>query len=153
MGLDVTSLLQGPVNQKPFYRLCEYVDKLADGKSHQYLVLDLSDPTLAMNMAQLDEFTRRVERFKKSGKKTIAWLEDASTVALAIAASCDEVLMADFGGIDMPSLAMQSMYYKDAFDLLGIQASVVRAGNFKGAVEPYTQSVMSAHLRLSLIHI
>ena len=23
MGLDVTSLLQGPVNQKPFYRLCE----------------------------------------------------------------------------------------------------------------------------------
>ncbi len=147
MGLDVTSLLQGPVNQKPFYRLCEYVDKLADGKTHQYLVLDLSDPTLAMNMAQLDEFTRRVERFKKSGKKTIAWLEDASTVALAIAASCDEVLMADFGGIDMPSLAMQSMYYKDAFDLLGIQASVVRAGNFKGAVEPYTQSVMSAHLR------
>ncbi|MBB76015.1 MAG: signal peptide peptidase SppA [Planctomycetaceae bacterium] len=147
MSLDVTALLQGPVNQKPFYRLCEYVDKLADAKTTQHLVLDLSDPTLSMNMAQLGEFTRRVERFKKSGKKTIAWLEDASTVALAIAASCDEVLMADFGGIDMPSLAMQSMYYKDAFDLLGIQASVVRAGNFKGAVEPYTQSTMSTHLR------
>ena len=147
MGLDVTSLLQGAVNQKPFYRLCEYVDNLSTGETHQYLVLDLSDQSLSMNMAQLDEFTRRIERFKKSGKKTIAWLEDASTVALAIAACCDEVVMADFGGLDMPSLAMQSMYYKDAFDLLGIQASVVRAGNFKGAVEPYTQSVMSAHLR------
>ena len=147
MGLDVSSLLQGPVNQKPFYRLCEYIDKLAGGEKHQYLVLDLSDQSLTMNLAQLDEFTRRIEKLKTSGKKTIAWLEDASTVALAIAACCDEVVMTDFSGLDIPSLAMESMYYKDAFDLLGIQASVVRAGNFKGAVEPYTQSTMSAHLR------
>ena len=32
-------------------------------------------------------------------------------------------------------------------DLLGVKASVVRAGNFKGAVEPYLNSAMSDHLR------
>ena len=147
MGLDLTSLLQGPVSQKPFYRLCEHLDQLSKDKRQHYLVLDLSDQSLGMNMAQLDEFTRRIQRFKKSGKRTIAWLESASTVTLTIAASCDEVVMADFGGVDMPSLAMQTMYYKDAMDLLGIHASVVRAGDFKGAVEPYTQPAMSAHLR------
>ncbi|MAV38254.1 MAG: signal peptide peptidase SppA [Planctomycetaceae bacterium] len=147
MGLDLASLLQGPVNQKPFYRLCEHLDQLATDKRQHYLVLDLSDQSLGMNMAQLDEFTRRIQRFKATGKKTIAWLEEASTVTLAIAVCCDEVVMADFGGLDMPSLAMQTIYYKDAMDLLGVQASVVRAGDFKGAVEPYTQPVMSGHLR------
>lgn len=55
--------------------------------------------------------------------------------------------MADFGGVDMPSSTMESMFYRDAMDLVGLHASVVRAGDFKGAVEPYTNSVMSAHLK------
>ena len=32
-------------------------------------------------------------------------------------------------------------------DLVGVKASVVRAGDFKGAVEPYTNPVMSEHLK------
>jgi protease IV len=32
-------------------------------------------------------------------------------------------------------------------DLVGVKASVVRAGDFKGAVEPYTNPVMSDHLK------
>lgn len=55
--------------------------------------------------------------------------------------------MADFGGVDMPSKTMQSYFYRDAMDLLGVKASVVRAGNFKGAVEPYVNATMSAHLK------
>ena len=47
----------------------------------------------------------------------------------------------------MPSMAMQSMFFSDAMDLIGIKASVVRAGDFKGAVEPYMNSKMSDHLR------
>ena len=42
---------------------------------------------------------------------------------------------------------METMFYRDAMDLLGVQASVTRAGDFKGAVEPYVNSVMSKHLK------
>jgi protease-4 len=42
---------------------------------------------------------------------------------------------------------METMFYRDAMDLLGIQASVTRAGDFKGAVEPYLNSTMSKHLK------
>ena len=100
-----------------------------------------------MNAAQLDELTRRLKRLGDSGKQTYAWLENASNVHLSIAACCDKVYLAELGSVDMPSMAMQSIFYKDAMDLLGVRASVVRAGDFKGAVEPYVNPKMSDHLR------
>ena len=79
--------------------------------------------------------------------KSYAWLESASREAAEIASMCDTVYMADFGEVDLPSVAMPSMFYRDAMDLVGVKASVVRAGDFKGAVEPYLNSRMSDHLR------
>lgn len=148
-SLDPTSLLLGgaPIKQKSFFKLCEYLEELATDDSIACLLFDLSDDSLAMNSAQLDEFTRRLAKFKQSKKRTIAWLENASNVHLSVAACCDHVIMADFGGADIPSAALESLFYRDAMDLLGVQASVVRAGDFKGAVEPYLNPVMSDHLR------
>ena len=148
-NIDPVSLLMGsvPMKQKSFYRLCDYLKELADDEELQYVVFDLSDAALSMNSAQLDEFTRRMEKLAAAGKKTIAWLENADNTHLAIAACCKKVFMADFGGLDFSSSALEAMYYRDAMDLVGIKASVVRAGDFKGAVEPYTNSEMSPHLR------
>jgi protease-4 len=149
MPLDATSLLlgSGPMKRKSFYRLCDYLDELAKDSSLTYVVFDLSDPMLGLNIPQLEELSRRIERLNQSGKKTIAWLETANNVHVAVAAACKQVLQADFGTIDIPSTSMESIFYRDAMDLLGIKASVVRAGDFKGAVEPYVNSVMSDHLR------
>lgn len=149
MSLDPTSLILGsnPLKQKSFYRLCKFIDDLADDERFSYVVFDLSARELQMNSAQLDELARRLKNLSDSGKRTFAWLEDASNVHLSIAASCDEVILAELGGVDMPSVAMQSMFYRDAMDLVGVKASVVRAGDFKGAVEPFMNSQMSDHLR------
>lgn len=149
LSFDTTALLlgQSPMKQRSFYRLCSFLDDLSKDDRFEYVVLNLSDSQLSMNGAQLDELARHLEKLSDSGKRTYAWMENADNVHLSIAASCDEVLLADFGGIDMPSMAMQAMFYRDAMDLLGVKASVVRAGDFKGAVEPYTNSQMSDHLR------
>lgn len=141
-------LLGGGVTQKKsFFKLCDAIGDLAKSEKVTHVVFDLSDASLDMNLAQLDELQRRLGRLKAAGKKTAAWLENASPVHLAFAATCDRVVMADFGGVDMPSKTMQSMFYRDAMDLLGVKASVVRAGTFKGAVEPYVNSAMSEHLK------
>ncbi len=144
--LDIQSLLLAAGKQKSFYRLCDHLDDLAKDEDLKHVVFDLS-AAVSFNPAQLDELTRRLDRLKDAGKKTYAWLENASDVHLAIAATCDEVIMADFGGADMPSMSMGSLFYKDAMDLVGVKASVVRAGDFKGAVEPFLNSQMSTHLR------
>lgn len=148
LQLDPSSLLLGgSVQQKSFYKLCDYLERLADkDETGPWVVLDMSDGSLSLNLAQSGEFIRRFEAVKKN-KKTVAWLTDASAGQLAIASQCDEVILADFGSIDLPSVGMEQLFFKDAMDLVGVQASVVRAGDFKGAVEPYTNSRMSSHLR------
>jgi protease-4 len=146
---DPTSLLVGgsPGKRRNFYKLCELLDEIAGNAKIHSVVIDLSDADLGLNLAQLDELLRRLGALRKAGKKVGAWLESAESAHLAVAAGCDHVTMADLGGVDMPSKTMQSYFYRDAMDLLGLKASVVRAGNFKGAVEPYVNSAMSEHLR------
>lgn len=148
-SLDPTSLILGggPAKQKSFYKLCDAIDELTEDDEIHAVAFDLSDAELEMNSAQLDELARRMANLKKANKKTIAWLESASNVHLAVAANCDSIILADFGGVDMPSSSMETMFYRDAMDLVGVQASVVRAGDFKGAVEPYLNPKMSDHLR------
>ncbi len=148
-GLDPTALLLGGGGGKPkgFYRLCDYLDEVSHEELVTHVVFDLSADSLGLNSPQLDELTRRIAHLRGHGKKCIAWLENAGNIQLAIAAACDEVLMADMGTIDMPSSSMETMFYRDAMDLFGIQASVTRAGDFKGAVEPYLNATMSTHLK------
>ena len=55
--------------------------------------------------------------------------------------------MADLGMLDLPSLSMSTLHFRDAMDLLGAKVSVARVGDFKGAVEPFTLSEMSEGLR------
>jgi protease-4 len=148
-ALDPTSLLLGGGvgKSKSFFRLCDYLHEMGDEENLAYVLFDLSDTAIEMNSAQLDELSRRIEKLKAKGKKTIAWLENASNAHLAIAACCDEIIMADFGGVDMPSSSLETMFYREVMDLVGVKASVVRAGDFKGAVEPYTNTTMSEHLK------
>ncbi|MFM9063208.1 MAG: hypothetical protein ACKOOI_09245, partial [Pirellula sp.] len=101
---------------KSFYKLCDYLDELSHEELVTHVVFDLSSSSLSMNPAQLDEFSRRLSHLRGHGKKCIAWLESASNVHLSIASGCDEVLLADLGGIDMPSSSMETMFYRDAMD-------------------------------------
>ena len=148
-SLNPTALLMGSgvSKSKSFFRLCDYLQEMGEEANLSYVLFDLSDGNIEFNSAQLDELSRRLAKLKTKGKKTIAWLESASNVHLAIASCCDEIIMADLGGVDMPSSALETMFYRDAMDLIGVKASVVRAGDFKGAVEPYTNPVMSEHLK------
>ena len=145
-GFDPSQLLLGGSSTpKSFFKLVDFIDELAEDDDYDYVLFDLSSP-FTMNSVQLDQLTRHLEKLNQT-KKTFAWLENAGNAALCVASCCDKVIMADFAGIDMPSNSMQSMFFGDAFDLLGVEASVVRAGNFKGAVEPFLNAKMSRHLR------
>jgi protease IV len=149
LGLDPSLFLFGdtPVKQKSFFKLCEFLQNLAKDDSISTVLLDLSDPALYLNGPQVSELGRKLSQLRSKKKKLIAWLENASSFQLALASQCDEVLLTELGGIDLASTTMETAYFRDAMDLFGIKASIVRAGDFKGAVEPYMISQMSQHLK------
>ena len=148
-GFDVTSLLMGGggPQPKPFYDFLELLTETARKHTGDTpMLVDLTGSPL-MNPAQLREVERTLAAIRKDGKKLVAYVENAGPVEYQLAVQCDRILLADMGGVDLRSPALNTMHFRDAMDLLGIQAEVVRVGDFKGAVEPYMLSEMSSHLR------
>ena len=145
-GFDPTSLLLGGGGQpKAFFSLIEMVLDLTVQPGDNVL-LDLSGG-VGLNLAQHRELERAIARVHEAGKHITCYLENASIGSYQIAAQCDRVLLADMGGVDLRSPAMNIMHFKDALDLAGVQVEVTRVGEFKGAVEPYMLPTMSSHLR------
>jgi protease-4 len=146
-GFSPMSLLGGGAAQpKAFYPLVAALKDFARDVAATTLLLDLSGSP-GLNLAQLRELEREVAAVRNSGKKVIAWLENAGPVQYQLAALCDRVVMADMGMLDLRSPTLHTMHFKDALDLLGVQVEVVRVGDFKGAVEPFSLPEMSRHLR------
>jgi len=147
-GLDPFSLLSGDLDKaNSFSALCEKIDDLAEDDEIQHVLLDLSAPDFKMNLAQLSELGRHIHKLRAVKKRTFAWLETADKAHYMVACACDTILLADIGMLDLPSLSMATLHFRDAMDLLGAKASVARVGDFKGAVEPFTLSEMSEGLR------
>ncbi|MEE2888044.1 MAG: signal peptide peptidase SppA [Planctomycetota bacterium] len=147
-GADLTSLLMGGGGGKPkgFYDLIDQFEELVYDQTTKQVLFDLSG-AVGMNNAQMAEVDRALRKVRKSGKYLVAYLENAGSGQMQIASMCDRVLLADMGGVEIPSASMSVMFMKDALDLLGVKMDVVRCGDFKGAVEPYLLSSMSKHLR------
>jgi len=146
--INPMSLFLGEL-EKPgsFFDLCEKIDKLAKEDRIQHVLFDLSSPTLRLNLAQLSELPRHIQKLRDAGKRTFAWIENADTVHYVVASACDKILIAELGSLDLPSLSLMTLHFRDAMDLLGARASFVRTGDYKGAVEPFTSSEMSEPLR------
>ncbi|MBK8978796.1 MAG: signal peptide peptidase SppA [Planctomycetes bacterium] len=145
-GGDLTALLLGGgAEPKPFYDLAERIAELATADG-EHVLLDLSGE-FQINQVQVAELERALDRVRNAGKHLWAYVENASTIGMQLAASCDDVMIADLGVIELGSPALSVTFLRDALDLLGVRMDVVRCGDFKGAVEPYMLSQMSDHLR------
>ncbi|MFN3243854.1 MAG: signal peptide peptidase SppA [Planctomycetota bacterium] len=145
-GFDPTSLLTGGGAQpKAFFPFLQMIEDLA-AQPGENVLIDLSAGA-GFNLAQQREVERAIARVRGAGKHITCYLEGAGIGAYQIAAQCDRILLADMGGVDLRSPAMNVMHFKDALDLLGVQVEVTRVGEFKGAVEPYMLPTMSSHLR------
>ncbi len=146
-SLDLTSLVMGGgLSSKSYFKLADHIDGLAEAKEIDALVLDLSQPFM-LGRVNTRDFARRMAGLKDAGIRTIAWVGSLDTPVLCVAATCDEIYLAKDGMVDIPSATMSHTFLKDLFNLLGVSVTAVRAGDFKGAVEPYTRASMSVHLR------
>jgi protease-4 len=100
-----------------------------------------------LSRVQRRDFSQRMAKLNEAGIKTIAWVGSVDTAGLCVASACDEIFMSSDGMVDIPSATMAHTFYKDLFNLVGVNVMAIRAGDFKGAVEPFTRSSMSVHLR------
>lgn len=103
--------------------------------------------------ASLAEIRRALLVVKDAGKPIHAYLEYPDLRDYYIASVADDIALDPNGGVLMPGLASQPMFYAGLFEKYGIGVQTARVGKFKSAVEPYTRSDLSPENREQLQQI
>lgn len=103
------------------------------------------------SLTTLYEIRTALKNFKdqSSGDKfTVAFGDGYSQGALYLSSVCDQVYLNPAGAVDWSGMSSSVMFFKGAMDKLGIEPQIIRHGQFKGAVEPFMLTELSAENRL-----
>jgi protease-4 len=112
-----------------------------------YLTGDLNPAGYGSGHAALRELRAALLAFSEAGKPVVAYLTFASTRTYYVASAASDLALDPYGMILLPGLAAEPMFFAGAFEKVGINVQVTRAGKYKSAVEPFTRREMSAENR------
>jgi protease-4 len=94
--------------------------------------------------ATVQELREEIVALRTAGKKTFAYLVDASTRDYFLASACDKIYVDPAGGVRLTGFAANTMYFRGTFDKLGIDAEFEKIAEYKSAPESYTDIGPSA---------
>ncbi len=129
-------------------RVTRAIDAAAADEDIAGLYLSGLEPSVGSSgFAALTEIRDAISRFRASGKPVRTWLTWAGTREYYLASAAGEVAIDPFGGILLPGLATQPVFFARSFEKFGIGVQVTRVGKYKSAVEPFTRTDMSPESR------
>lgn len=98
-------------------------------------------------MATMLEVRNAILDFKTSKKPVIAYSEVYSQGAYYLASAANKIYLNPQGALEFKGFSSDLVFFKGALDKLGIEAQIIRVGNYKSAVEPFTNTKMSDYNR------
>lgn len=87
---------------------------------------------------------RKLQEFKESGKFIIAYNDNYTQNQYYVSSIADSIFLNPVGSLQLSGLSIQSLFFKNALDKLGVQMQIFRVGTFKSAIEPFILDKMSA---------
>jgi protease-4 len=124
------------------------IKKAAKDSAVEGLYLQLDG--LSIGWGKIDELSRAIADFRKSGKKAYAYLEAGDTKDYLIALACDEICLPESGWLMLTGLRAEVSFYKDLFEKIGLKADMLQMGDYKSAAEPFTRNSLSEPARKQL---
>ncbi|MBS3769954.1 MAG: signal peptide peptidase SppA [Bacteroidales bacterium] len=121
------------------------IEKAGKDDDVEGIYLDLS--VIPAGMATIEEIRSALIEFKDSGKFIIGYADNYMQTTYYLASVADRVYMNPAGRVNMTGLSSQLMFFKEGLDKLGVEPQVIRHGEFKSAVEPFTRNQMSEENR------
>lgn len=103
--------------------------------------INVSSPNTGM--ATMLEVRNAIIDFKKSKKPVIAYSEVYTQGAYYLASAANKVYLNPQGALEFKGFSSELTFFKGALDKLGIEAQIIRVGNYKSAVEPFMNTKMS----------
>lgn len=93
--------------------------------------------------ATLQEIRKALIDFKKSKKFIVSYGDMYTQGAYYLCSVSDSLIVNPQGMIDWHGVSLQTTYYKDLLDKIGVGMQVFKVGTYKSAVEPYLLNEMS----------
>jgi protease-4 len=128
-------------------RVLQSLEKATKDNKIVALLLDGRRDGANNGYANLAEVRKALEDFQASGKKIIAYDISWSEQEYYLASIADEVIMNPLGIMEINGLSSEHMFFKGALDKYGIGVQVIRVGDYKSAIEPYTREDLSPENR------
>jgi protease-4 len=128
-----------------FYDVIKALKNAKDDDKIECIYLNVSSPNAGM--ATMLEVRNAIIDFKKSKKPVIAYSEVYTQGAYFLASAADKVYLNPQGALEFKGFSSELMFFKGALDKLGIEAQIIRVGNYKSAVEPFINTQMSDYNR------
>lgn len=120
------------------------------GKDERIQALYLQIDEMGIGWGKLDELSRAIADFRKTGKKAFAYVESGSTKDYLAALACDEICVPEPGSLMLTGMRAEVSFYKDLFEKIGVKADMLQMGDFKAAAEPFMRDSMSKPARKQL---
>lgn len=128
-----------------FYDLIKALKKAKTDDKIDCIYLNVSAPHAGM--ATMLEVRNALIDFKESKKPIIAYSEVYSQGAYYLASVANKVYLNPQGALEFKGFSSELMFFKGALDKLGVEAQIIRVGNYKSAVEPFINTKMSDYNR------
>ena len=104
----------------------------------------------SLGWARASELREAINRFRASGKKAFAFLEESGNLEYFIATACDEIIIPPSISLDLIGLLTEVIYFKGILDKLEIKPEFIQVGKYKSALEPFIRDSMSEEHREAL---
>jgi len=110
------------------------------------VLLDLND-LAGGGFAHLQDIGRAMQTFRASGKKIYALGGNYTQAQYYLASQADEIMLNDYGAVDLEGFSAWQNYFGEALGKLGINVHIFRMGEYKSAVEPFERNDMSSEAK------
>ncbi len=127
------------------------IDKASKNENIKGLYLNIEDFSAAP--ASIKEIRQALINFKETGKFITAYADNYTNGTYYLASVADRVAMNPQGILGLTGISMNTVFFKDALDKLGVKMQVFKVGTFKSAVEPYVNTKMSDANRLQMTQL
>jgi protease IV len=128
-------------------KVIDAIDKATKDKRIVAIFLDGRKTSPGNGYATLKEVRSALQRFRDAGKKIIAYDVDVSEQEYYLTSIATTNILNPMGMMEINGLNSQQLFLADALKKFGVGVQVVRVGNYKSAVEPYTRQNLSPENR------
>lgn len=128
-------------------KVVETLDKAGRDQRIVGIYIDGSNASSEVGYASLREMRQALEKFRKTGKKIIAYSTDWNEKEYYLSSVANQIVVNPMGAMEMNGLSSQPIFLAGALQKYGIGVQIVRVGKFKGAVEPLILDKLSPENR------